>query len=236
MARARATRRVGAARLRVVARRRSPSAATSARADATTRADLAERGIGVVRRPTGGRALLHHREITYSVTAPVGDAGRSARRRTGASTLLRRRRSDSLGVAGRSPATPRDRAPAPGHRPCFAEPAAGELTRRRAQARRQRAVARRRRAAAARLHPRRRRPVVDSPTLPIGGAPMPAPATLRDALGRAPVMAEVADALFDAVRELDDRGRAAARARRRSSCPSVGPRRPISDDAWTWRR
>src|SRR6476620_9212884 len=31
---------------------------------------LAERGVGVVRRPTGGRALLHHREITYSVTAP----------------------------------------------------------------------------------------------------------------------------------------------------------------------
>ena len=34
---------------------------------------LAERGIGVVRRPTGGRALLHDREITYSVTAPCED-------------------------------------------------------------------------------------------------------------------------------------------------------------------
>src|SRR5215207_3150452 len=31
---------------------------------------LAERGVGVVRRPTGGRSLLHHREVTYSVTAP----------------------------------------------------------------------------------------------------------------------------------------------------------------------
>jgi len=31
-------------------------------------------GIDVVRRPTGGRAILHHREITYSVTAPVQDA------------------------------------------------------------------------------------------------------------------------------------------------------------------
>src|SRR5512132_3240243 len=28
----------------------------------------------VVRRPTGGRAILHHREVTYSVTAPVKDA------------------------------------------------------------------------------------------------------------------------------------------------------------------
>src|SRR2546423_9730282 len=27
--------------------------------------------IDVVRRPTGGRAILHHREVTYSVTAPV---------------------------------------------------------------------------------------------------------------------------------------------------------------------
>ena len=29
-------------------------------------------GIGVVRRPTGGRALLHHLELTYSVVAPLG--------------------------------------------------------------------------------------------------------------------------------------------------------------------
>jgi lipoate-protein ligase A len=30
-----------------------------------------ELGIAVVRRPTGGRALLHHRELTYAVVAPV---------------------------------------------------------------------------------------------------------------------------------------------------------------------
>jgi len=29
-------------------------------------------GIDVVRRPTGGRALLHHHELTYAVVAPVG--------------------------------------------------------------------------------------------------------------------------------------------------------------------
>jgi lipoate-protein ligase A len=28
-------------------------------------------GVDVVRRPTGGRAVLHHREVTYSVTAPL---------------------------------------------------------------------------------------------------------------------------------------------------------------------
>ena len=30
-----------------------------------------ELGISVVRRPTGGRALLHHRELTYSLVAPI---------------------------------------------------------------------------------------------------------------------------------------------------------------------
>src|SRR6476620_5597934 len=35
---------------------------------------IREADIDVVRRPTGGRAILHHREITYSVTAPIDDA------------------------------------------------------------------------------------------------------------------------------------------------------------------
>ena len=30
-------------------------------------------GIDVVRRPTGGRALLHHHELTYSIVAPLGE-------------------------------------------------------------------------------------------------------------------------------------------------------------------
>src|SRR3954468_2844114 len=39
------------------------------------RAKLQDRRLAVVRRPTGGRAILHHREITYAVAAPVSDAG-----------------------------------------------------------------------------------------------------------------------------------------------------------------
>lgn len=35
-----------------------------------------QQGIPVVRRPTGGRALLHHHELTYSVTLPVPPGGR----------------------------------------------------------------------------------------------------------------------------------------------------------------
>ncbi len=36
-----------------------------------------QRGIPVVRRPTGGRALLHHHELTYSVAIPIPLGSRS---------------------------------------------------------------------------------------------------------------------------------------------------------------
>jgi lipoate-protein ligase A len=36
-------------------------------------ANLAAGGLGLVRRPTGGRAVLHHHELTYSVVAGVKD-------------------------------------------------------------------------------------------------------------------------------------------------------------------
>ena len=38
-------------------------------------AAAAARGIDIVRRPTGGRAVLHDREVTYSVVVPVGVLG-----------------------------------------------------------------------------------------------------------------------------------------------------------------
>ncbi len=88
---------------------------------------IRDRGLDVVRRPTGGRAILHSREITYSVTAPVEDAGslrtsydRINRLLTGALV--------SLGVDAVAATGARQRHPAPGMTPCFDEPAAGELT------------------------------------------------------------------------------------------------------------
>src|SRR5512142_3291490 len=38
-------------------------------------AAAAARGIDIVRRPTGGRAVLHDRELTYCVSVPVGELG-----------------------------------------------------------------------------------------------------------------------------------------------------------------
>lgn len=85
---------------------------------------LHEFGVDVVRRPTGGRALLHDHEVTYSVTARVGElALRDAY--TAVNALL----TDALARLGvrTAPAAPRGRTEQPGTSACFAEPNAGEL-------------------------------------------------------------------------------------------------------------
>jgi lipoyl(octanoyl) transferase len=83
------------------------------------------RGIAFVRRLTGGRAILHDREITYSVTGPETAFG-SLREsyRTVNRLLLEALR--TLGVDARE-AEPSNRAPVPGLAPCFEAPVAGEL-------------------------------------------------------------------------------------------------------------
>src|SRR3982751_6418805 len=87
---------------------------------------LTERGIGVIRRPTGGRALLHHREFTYSVTAPCDDTG-ALLTEYGRINALLLGALESLGVPA-VVARPAGRAAAPSASPCFAEPSRGELT------------------------------------------------------------------------------------------------------------
>jgi lipoate-protein ligase A len=85
---------------------------------------LARTGIGVVRRPTGGRALLHHREVTYAITTPLGDL-------TPAQAFAAI--NDLLGTALARLGVPVSAAARVGRplRPegaaCFAEPSAGEL-------------------------------------------------------------------------------------------------------------
>jgi lipoate-protein ligase A len=80
-------------------------------------------GFDVVRRPTGGRAILHHREITYSVAAPttVGALSTSYAEinRVLAGALQR------LGVP--ASVSTEARAVKPGPTPCFDVPSPGEL-------------------------------------------------------------------------------------------------------------
>ncbi len=84
-----------------------------------------ELGVAFVRRPTGGRAVLHHREITYSVAAPAPALGELAESYARINRLL----VDALhrlGVAAEI-AQPREAAPHPGIAPCFEAPVSGEI-------------------------------------------------------------------------------------------------------------
>lgn len=81
--------------------------------------------MGVVRRPTGGRAVIHDRELTYAVVFPTRAMGgmRQAYGRINAGLVDGLRR---LGVDARSSAG--DPAPAgPGAGPCFLGSVAGEV-------------------------------------------------------------------------------------------------------------
>jgi lipoyl(octanoyl) transferase len=88
---------------------------------------LNDRGIHVVRRPTGGRAVLHDRELTYSVLVP--DRALGGPRALNAAvhrTLLAAVR--DLGVPACVQPPREERASAPSLDPCFSAAAEGEIT------------------------------------------------------------------------------------------------------------
>ena len=195
---------------------------------------IANRGLDVVRRPTGGRAILHDREITYSVTAPEAGAGdlRQSYERINRLLVAGLER---LGVRV-ALAAPGARAPSPGMAPCFDEPAAGELM---LDGRKLAGSAQWRGDGALLQHGSIL--VEDDQSsladLAVDQQPaVPRPATLREALGQPPGVGEVAEALAAAVRALEDPALAPLdlddSIRARASALVVR----YLDDAWTWRR
>jgi lipoate-protein ligase A len=88
------------------------------------RAAIERRGLAVVRRPTGGRAVWHDAELTYAVAAPVALFGTLAE----SYRTIHGRLADALRTLGvrAELAAPR-RAPAVGAGPCFASPVGGEV-------------------------------------------------------------------------------------------------------------
>ena len=153
------------------------------------RSRFAPTACDVVRRPTGGRAILHDREITYSVTAPMVDAG----------DLRDVVRADQPAAPARPPA-PRRRARSgragiarrvAGDRSLLRRAVRRRADGRRTQAGRKRAVACRRRPAAARIDARGRRSELASPTTrsaaPGRFPPRPRSATCWDARRRSPI-------------------------------------------------
>jgi len=192
-----------------------------------------ECGIAVVRRPTGGRSLLHHREITYSVTAPATVAGslRESYERINRLLVGGLRR---LGVSVEI-AAPRERSLPPSAAPCFERPAAGELV---VDGRKLVGSAQWRDQGAMLQHGsilvEDDQPLVSSLA---GDVALPPPAaTLAAALGRTPSVDEVAGALFDTVRENEcvDADTLQIDSALESAQARLAAR--YVDDCWTWRR
>ena len=189
--------------------------------------------IAFVRRPTGGRALLHHREITYSATLPARDAGeaRAAYEFINGVLLDALAR---LGVPARPAAAPVSLPPGP--RPCFDLPAEREIE---VGARKLVGSAQWRRGGALLQHGSI---LVQDDQQLIGelmreeAAPGPGAATLAAALGRTPSFDEVALPILESLSM-----RASQRisplvldsALERECCDL---RHAYADESWTWRR
>lgn len=191
-------------------------------------------GIDVVRRPTGGRALLHHRELTYSVTGPVAP-GASLRADYARINRILVHALWQLGVdtvvAAAGPA-----ALAPSVAPCFEEPAAGELTWRR---RKLVGSAQWRDAEAYLQHGSilvdDDQPLV-STLLRDPLPPPPSAATLREAIGRAPAADELARAMLDVIQRYEDAFATPLVPDAPLREATARARSHYADEAWTWRR
>ncbi len=196
--------------------------------------ELANREVTVVRRPTGGRALLHHREVTYSVTAPVipTDGLTAVYDRINALLL---NALHALAVPAEL-ARPLARAPSPTALPCFAEPARNEIV---VGGRKLVGSAQWRDEGAMLQHGSI---LVDDDQgiipllMNVPGPPAAPPATLRDAMGRAPSALEVADVLFAAVRRMLDSSAAVLSSDESESLVDETLAGHYRDPEWTWRR
>jgi lipoate-protein ligase A len=194
-------------------------------------------GVAAVRRPTGGRALLHSRELTYAIAGPVHPSETLGATYARIAALLASA-VNRLGVPaevarGLTTLSPGDGAP------CFAQPVAGEIV---VEGRKLIASAQFRDGTAYLQHgsllidddqARLGALVASGYTLPA----VPPPATLRGVLGRAPTGEEFAGALAASI------GAAGIGLPR-----IVGPTTLIPEElsaarvqhyrdaAWTWRR
>jgi lipoate-protein ligase A len=193
-----------------------------------------EQGLDVVRRPTGGRAILHHREITYCVTGPVADAGdlhASYVRING--LLLHALRTIGVDAAAFSPTR---RAPIPDLSPCFDQPSAGELT---VNGRKLAGSAQWRSEGALLQHGSILVADDQSGLAELTAepqAPIPTPATLAESLGHPPSVDELANALIDAVRLREDEAAGALELEPEVRAHAAALVVRYRDDAWTWRR
>lgn len=190
--------------------------------------------IDVVRRPTGGRAILHHREVTYSVTAPI--EGASLQQTYAAINRILQLGLSSLGVLVEA-AAGSERAEVPGIKPCFEAPAKGELI---AGGAKLVGSAQWRENGALLQHGSilvddDQSSLLDLSVTPASGDHWNPPASLHSLLGRAPDASEVAGVMRDAVRSLEDED--VTELDEEEVRASMLERVPqFLDEEWTWRR
>jgi lipoate-protein ligase A len=196
-------------------------------------AAAAARGIDLVRRPTGGLAVLHDREITYAVVAPVHALGgpRETYRQIHRALVVALQ---SLGIDARLAVGGAAQPPTAG--PCFRVPAPGEVI---ARGRKLVGSAQRREAAALLQHGSI---LLDGEQSLVAALQGSTPEdgdgaiTVRDLLGRVPAPDAVAAAIrrgFEAacgIRLALDRLSRAERDGARRLVPHY------ASSAWTWRR
>lgn len=191
--------------------------------------------IDVVRRPTGGRAILHYREITYAVTGPdayaptladaynrINELLLAALRNIGAPVEL---------------AAPNGPSPKPDESPCFAEPVKGELI---ANNRKLVGSAQFREDGAFLQHgsillENDQARLADLTLTSSGDLADYSPATLNELIPSPVSARRMADELFAAVRSLEDPDAAPMdESEIRSAALDLRPK--FTDPLWTWRR
>ncbi len=190
--------------------------------------------LDVVRRPTGGRAILHHREVTYSVTAPID--GSSLHATYSAINRILQLGLNTLGVMVEA-AAGSERAEIPSTKPCFEAPAKGELI---AEGAKLVGSAQWRENGALLQHGSilvddDQSSLFDLSATPVTTEHWNPPASLHSLLGRAPDANELAAVMRDAVRTLEDEevtelDEEEVRAAMIERVPQ------FLDEEWTWRR
>ena len=193
-------------------------------------AGLQRAGVDVVRRPTGGRAVLHWRELTYAVAVPATPLG-GARAAYGWINTCLAKGLASLGIPAEIASEPHEQTSLRGG-PCFQVAAGGEIT-----AGGRKLVG----SAQVRVHNVLLQHgsilVADDQGLlaGLGGGgvhPTDRPATLESLLGRCLADGELEGAVIGAFRR--------AGAELEEGSPILGTVAELEElyrsDAWTWRR
>lgn len=192
-----------------------------------------EMGVGFVRRPTGGRALLHDHEITYSATMPVSGASDAAEAYDFINDVLLGAL-NRLGV--RAERAPGGNSIPPGLRPCFDVPAEREIV---VSGRKLVGSAQWRRGAALLQHGSILIRDDQGTISRLTKAPLDRPplaATLGAALGREPSMEEVSRPLHESLAMAVGSRVEPLRTDANLTSDFERLRERYADESWTWRR